>query len=105
MNLKTKYHLLKALADNPALSQRQLAGELGISLGKANYCLHALIDKGLVKAESIAQYPNKTKFLYNLTPFGLEEKAKVTSRFLKQKLREYEEIKAEIEELRKENRE
>ncbi|MCF8026699.1 MAG: MarR family EPS-associated transcriptional regulator, partial [Desulfobacteraceae bacterium] len=83
-------------------TQRQLAKELGTSLGKANYCLRALIDKGWVKAENFRQSPHKMRYLYKLTPHGLEEKALVTSRFLKQKLREYEEIKAEIKELRKE---
>lgn len=97
-----KYNLLKILADKPALSQRQLAKELGISLGKTNYCLRALIDKGWIKAENFRQNPHKIRYLYKLTPGGIEEKARVTSRFLKQKLREYEEIKAEIEQLRKE---
>jgi EPS-associated MarR family transcriptional regulator len=75
---------------------------MDMSLGKTNYCLRALIEKGLVKAENFRQSRHKTRYLYNLTPHGLEEKAKVTARFLKQKLRQYEELKAEIEKLKAE---
>ncbi|MCF8095108.1 MAG: MarR family EPS-associated transcriptional regulator [Desulfobacteraceae bacterium] len=103
MQESIKYKILKNIADNPKITQRQLARELDVSLGKANYCLRALIAKGLVKAENFRQSPHKIQYLYKLTPGGLEEKARVTSSFLKQKLREYEEIKAEIEELRKES--
>lgn len=98
-----KYKLLKHIANNPEITQRQLAKELGISLGKTNYCLRALIDKGWVKAENFRQSPHKIRYLYNITPGGLDEKARVTSSFLKQKLHEYEEIKTEIEQLRKES--
>ena len=97
-----KYHLLKTLAENPSLSQRQLASELGISLGKANYCLRALIDKGMLKAETFRQSTHRARYFYMLTPRGLEEKTRVTARFLKKKLQEYEDLKAEIEQLRKE---
>lgn len=102
MQESTKYKIFKIIANKPDLTQRELAKELGISLGKANYCLRALIDKGWIKAENFRQNPHKIRYLYKLTPGGIEEKARVTSRFLKQKLREYEEIKAEIEQLRKE---
>src|SRR6056297_1186194 len=102
MQESLKYKILKSISENPKITQRQLAGKLGISLGKTNYCLHAIIEKGWVKAENFRQSPHKSRYLYRLTPHGLEEKARVTARFLKQKLREYEEIKAEIEELRKE---
>ncbi|MFW6080661.1 MAG: MarR family EPS-associated transcriptional regulator [Desulfosalsimonas sp.] len=97
-----KYNLLKTLADNPALSQRQLAKELGISLGKANYCLRSLIETGLVKAKNFHRSHSKTRYLYILTPHGLEKKAEVTARFLKKRLQEYETLKKEIEELRAE---
>lgn len=93
------YHLFKLLEQNPGLSQRQLAREMGISLGKTNYCLRALIDRGWIKAENFRQSPNKTRFTYILTPKGLEEKSLVTARFLRQKLQEYEKLKAEIEQL------
>jgi EPS-associated MarR family transcriptional regulator len=102
MQESTKYSILKTIANNSELTQRQLAKELGVSLGKANYCLRSLIDKGLVKVENFRKSQHRIQYLYKLTPRGLEEKARVTSRFLKQKLREYEEIKAEIEELRQE---
>jgi EPS-associated MarR family transcriptional regulator len=83
-------------------SQRQLAEELGFSLGKLNYCLKALIDKGLVKAENFRQAKNKRRYIYQLTPAGLKEKAAVTVKFLKQKQNEYEQIKQEINQLQKE---
>jgi len=102
MQESLKYKILKSISENPKITQRQFADKLGISLGKTNYCLHAIIEKGWVKAENFRQIPRKSRYLYRLTPHGLEEKAYVTARFLKQKLREYEEIKTEIEELRKE---
>jgi len=96
------YRLLKTLHENPSLSQRELAREMGISLGKANYCLRALTSKGLLKAENFRNSQNKSAYLYKLTPKGIEEKARVTYRFLKRKLREHEELKQEIEELARE---
>ena len=97
------YKILKAIEDNPSHSQRQLSQELGISLGKLNYCLKALIEKGLVKAGNFRKNPQKQDYLYLLTPKGIEVKAKVTLRFLKRKVKEYESLKREIEELRKES--
>ena len=91
-----KYHLLKALADNPALSQRQLAAQLGISLGKANYCLQAFIDKGLVKVEREGGNSCKTRCQYVLTTPGLEAKARVAHRFLQHKMQSYEALRQEI---------
>ena len=93
--------LLKLLSTNPEASQRVLASELGISLGKLNYCLKALIDKGLVKAANFKNSNNKTAYAYFLTPKGIEDKAGTTVRFLKRKLAEHEELTAEIEELRR----
>jgi len=84
------------------MSQRQLASELGISLGKTNYCLKALIDKGLLKAGNFRRNPNKLQYGYLLTPKGFEEKAKATLRFLKKKQQEYEQLQREIEMLREE---
>ncbi|TGG95237.1 MarR family EPS-associated transcriptional regulator [Natronospirillum operosum] len=98
---ETRYRILKSLEADPSASQRAIARELGISLGKVNYCLQALIDKGLVKATNFRNSPNKARYLYTLTPQGIEEKSRVTARFLKRKLAEYDEIQREIEELRK----
>jgi EPS-associated MarR family transcriptional regulator len=102
MDDATNYHLLKTLETNPELTQRDLAREMGFSLGKTNYCLRALMDKGLVKAANFKSSRNKTAYIYKLTPQGIEEKARVTYRFLKRKQKEYEELKQEIEELREE---
>ena len=94
------YHLLKQIQDNPGITQRQLAQKSGISLGKTNYCINALIEKGLVKVDNFKNSKNRSAYLYKLTPKGLEEKSKVTFRFLQRKLEEYEAIKSEIEELK-----
>ncbi|MFO8240909.1 MAG: MarR family EPS-associated transcriptional regulator [Dissulfuribacterales bacterium] len=102
MQESIKYKILKKIADNPKVTQRQLARELDVSLGKANYCLRALIDKGWIKVENFRQSSNKIGYIYKLTPAGLDEKGRVAVRFLKMKKREYEEIKAEIERLRSE---
>lgn len=96
------YHLLKQIQDNPGITQRQLAQRAGISLGKTNYCINALIDKGLIKAANFKNSKNRSAYLYKLTPKGIEEKARVTVRFLRRKQEEYEAIKAEIEELQAE---
>jgi EPS-associated MarR family transcriptional regulator len=95
------YKLLKSIEENPSQSQRELSKSLGISLGKLNYCLKALMDKGLVKANNFRKNPHKTDYLYLLTPEGVEEKARVTVRFLKRKMQEYEQIKREIKALQK----
>jgi EPS-associated MarR family transcriptional regulator len=97
-----RYQLLKALEQNPNLSQRQLASELGYSLGKLNYCLRALMDKGWVKTENFRNNQNKSAYLYQLTPTGITEKARVTQRFLQRKLEEHQQIEQEIEALKHE---
>lgn len=97
-----KYHLLKLLESDPNLSQRAISKEMGISLGKVNYCLHGLIDKGIIKAKNFYKNKNKTAYTYYLTPKGLEEKGKITFRFLQSKINEYENLKTEIEDIRKE---
>ncbi|MDP3517071.1 MAG: MarR family EPS-associated transcriptional regulator [Pseudohongiella sp.] len=97
-----RYKILKKLENNPDISQRQLAEELGISLGKINFCLQALIEKGLIKAKNFSQSQKKTRYLYVLTPAGIENKAVLTKRFLKRKIAEYEALHAEIEEIRRE---
>ena len=99
-----RYKLLKLLAEEPQISQRDLAGRLGISVGKTNYCLSALVDKGLVKINNFRRANNKLAYAYLLTPRGIEEKARVTVSFLQRKMREYAELSDEIEALRREMR-
>ena len=93
----TNYYILRKLGAQPEITQRELAKELGISLGKVNYCLQALIAKGMVKARNFNNSENKKRYLYMLTPSGLENKATLTKRFLKRKLKEYEALRQEIE--------
>jgi EPS-associated MarR family transcriptional regulator len=97
-----RYKLLKLLAEEPQISQRDLAGRLGISVGKTNYCLGALVEKGLVKINNFRRANNKLAYAYLLTPRGIEEKARVTVSFLQRKMREYAELQDEIEVLRRE---
>jgi len=94
--------LLKLLQVNPDMTQRELSRELGISLGKANYCLRALLDKGWIKVNNFRKNPKKLAYAYLLTPTGIEAKTALTSRFLKRKMQEYELLKKEIEELTRE---
>ncbi len=98
----THYSLLKTLEENPGLSQRDLAKKLGVSLGKVNYCLNALVAKGCLKVNNFRNSENKLAYAYLLTPSGVEQKARLTVRFLKSKVQEYERLRAEIEELRRE---
>ncbi len=102
LELETRVAVLRALQDNPQLSQRQLAELIGVSLGKTNYCLRALIEKGYVKADNFSQNPRKLGYVYQLTPSGIAAKAKITARFLKRKLEEHEALSREIEDLRAE---
>ena len=102
VTLDTRYRLLKLLQKDPSVSQRRLATELGISLGKTNYCLKALMEKGFVKASNFKQNPHKRAYGYLLTPAGMQEKVRVTQRFLRRKREEYEALEREIAELRKE---
>ena len=94
--------ILREIGTNPKLSQRELSSRLGLSLGKINFLLKAMIDRGLVKAENFKNSSNKRAYLYLLTPLGMEEKAKTTYRFLKRKIEEYEKLKKEIAQLKKE---
>lgn len=98
----TSYGLLKTLEDNPSLSQRDLAKRLGISLGKVNFCLNALVEKGCLKVNNFRNSDNKLAYAYLLTPRGVDEKARITVRFLKCKMQEYERLRVEIEELKRE---
>lgn len=97
-----RYKLLKLLAEEPQISQRDLAARLGVSVGKTNYCLGALVEKGLVKINNFRRANNKLAYAYLLTPCGIEEKARVTVSFLQRKMREYVELQEEIEMLRQE---
>lgn len=102
LNDETRYQLLKLLEQNPNFTQRQLAEALGVSLGKANFCLKALIEKGWVKAGNFHRSKNKKNYAYLLTPRGLEEKTRVTLQFLKRKQKEYEVLVKELEALQQE---
>lgn len=102
LNDETRYRILKMLEADPQASQRRIADELGISLGRVNYCLQALIKKGLVKANNFRNSEHKRAYLYLLTPRGIEERARVTARFLRVKLNEYEILKRELAELERE---
>ena len=90
---------LRLLEQNPEMTQRELAEALDVSVGAANYCLKALVEKGWVKLENFQKNPNKLGYLYLLTPMGIAAKAQLTASFLKRKLVEYENLKSEIEEL------
>jgi len=96
---EVRYRLLKYVAEHPEASQRELARELGISVGKANYCLKALISKGLVKVRNFRNSSNKLAYAYALTPRGIEEKISVTIQFLRRKIADYDELTREIEKL------
>ena len=91
------FRVLHNLEDNPSLSQRDLAKILGISLGAVNYCLKALIEVGHIKAQNFKKNPNKFEYLYILTPSGIRKKTLLTGDFLKRKMKEYEDLKNEIE--------
>ena len=104
MKQTTETHLkvLRRIEANPEITQRELARELGISLGKTNYCLKALIQKGWIKANNFKNNKNKAAYAYLLTPKGIEQKAQITVRYLKKKVQEYESLKQEIADLQSE---
>jgi len=95
----TNFRVMRLLQENPDLTQRELAEKLGVSVGRLNYCLKALMGKGLVKMQNFTHSKNKFGYVYVLTPRGIAEKAKLTGNFLKRKMEEYESLKAEIEAL------
>ena len=97
-----RYRILKLLEKNPTASQREIARELGVSLGRVNFCLQALIEKGLIKVNNFRKNESKRAYLYYLTPKGMKEKTRVTVRYLKSKLDEYESLKREVAELQRE---
>lgn len=96
------YRLLRLLEQEPQLSQREIADRLGISLGKVNYCVRALIDKGWIKMGNFYRSHNKQAYLYKLTPHGLIQKAGMAVRFLRRKEAEHRALLTEIEILRQE---
>ncbi|WP_425419074.1 MarR family EPS-associated transcriptional regulator [Oricola indica] len=94
-----RFRVLRLLEENPEFSQRDIARYLGVSLGAVNFCLAALVEKGHVKVNNFRAADNKLRYAYLLTPNGIAEKAALTSRFLRRKLREYEALREEIESL------
>ena len=92
-----QFNVLRKIQNNPNATQRKLASDLEMSLGKLNYCLRALRAKGLIKMSNFAKNKNKLNYIYLLTPKGISEKAKLTINFMKLKMKEYEELKTEIE--------
>ena len=95
-NNQDHLNLLRKIKNKPKSSQRQLARDLGFSLGKINYCLNALKDKGLIKIHNFKKNPNKFTYIYVLTPRGIAEKTKLSINFMKMKMNEYDELKKEI---------
>ena len=92
------FEVLRKISKSPNSSQRDLANELGFSLGKLNYCLKSLKEKGLIKIKNFKKDPNKLRYAYILTPKGISAKTTLTLNFMKRKMREYDELKSEIEE-------
>ena len=97
-NNSDHFNVLRKIKSKPNLSQRQLASELGFSLGKINYCLKELQIKGLVKINNFKKNPNKISYVYLLTPKGITEKTKLTIDFMARKIKEYDELKKELKE-------
>ena len=95
-NDQDHFDVLRRIQQKPESSQRELAEELGFSLGKLNYCLKALQNKGLVKIENFKRNPKKINYIYVLTPKGIAEKTQLTINFMKRKMSEYDELKAEL---------
>lgn len=94
--------LMRVIDENPQVTQRELSANLGMSLGKINFLIKAMVVKGFIKADNFKNSKNKIAYLYCLTPKGIEEKAKITYRFLKWKVAEYEKLEQEIRQLQKE---
>lgn len=99
---KIQFEVLRRLNQISEISQRRLAKDLGVGLGTINFCFQALVAKGLVKMQNFSQSKNKLSYIYLLTPVGMAEKSKLTTKFLRQKVAAYERLQAEIEALRAE---
>lgn len=99
---EVEFMLLRLLSQSPSLSQRQIASRLNVSLGCANYCLRALVERELVKCSNFYEAQDKHRYLYLLTPCGISEKVSMTSSFLARKMQEHEKLSAEIEALKQE---
>ena len=97
-NNQDHFELLRKIEKKPDSTQRELAEDLGFSLGKLNYCLKALREKGLIKIENFKKNPKKINYIYVLTPKGITEKTKLTVNFMKRKMKEYDELKFELTE-------
>lgn len=95
----TYFRVMRILDHKPYITQRELAEQLGVSVSGVNYCLKALMQKGWIKMQNFSQNPNKIGYAYLLTPAGVTQKAALTGTFLKRKMKEYEALRAEIEEL------
>jgi EPS-associated MarR family transcriptional regulator len=98
-NLHIRLQLMQLLAENPRLSQREMSRKMGVALGSINYCLSGLVEKGFIKLESFKGATNHLRYAYILTPSGIEEKMRMTVHFLKRRLKEYEEIRTQIQDL------
>ena len=92
-----QFEILRKISKNPDYTQRDIAKELDLSLGKLNYCIKALKKKGLIKIENFQKNPNKINYLYILTPKGVAQKTKLTINFMKRKMKEFDELKKELE--------
>ena len=95
-NNQDYFNVLRKIQKNPNLTQREFAKELGFSLGKLNYCLKALKEKGIIKIQNLKKNKNKLNYIYILTPKGISKKAKMTINFMKLKMREYEELRSDL---------
>ena len=100
-NKQDHFNVLRKIQKKPMSSQRELAEDLGFSLGKLNYCLKALKEKGLIKIKNFKKNPKKLNYIYALTPKGISEKTKLTLNFMKRKMREYDELKNELKKINK----
>lgn len=96
MDEEIRYKILSILKDDPSLTQREMMQQTGVSLGKVNYCVSALVQKGQLRVERFKKYSNKTAYLYHITPSGLKAFTSLSLRFLKIKLKEYEQVKVQI---------
>ena len=96
-NKEDHFEVLRKIQKKPESSQREIAEDLGFSLGKLNYCLKALKNKGLIKIQNFSRQPNKVNYAkYILTPKGITERTRLTLNFMKRKMREYDELKKEL---------